>query len=286
MNKLERFRRVHSVWSWLPAFRAAAETESLREASAILEVSRPAVSRTIKLVEQELGIEIFDRSGRSLELTDQGIVLLDGVRDAMRRIDDQLDIMFGAAPTSLTLALTPSVSWCAQSVYQLVESAETPLKLNVENSPSDSSRIRKGDFDACIDFEERVEDDRALEVLNLEALAWQLRAPERITPIRSLADLKTVRVAALSDVAQLRLGPVPMQDVQILATVASPDQLERLCRKLGCVAAFPAAYPIPDDFVDLDIACRPTPMVALRRRRLQDRDEVDMLLDAARDDLP
>lgn len=85
---MERLARVASLWNWLPGFRAVAETENLHEAARSLELSPSALSRTIRLLEDELDQPLFDRTGRSLRLTTLGHELLGVVRTAMRAVDD------------------------------------------------------------------------------------------------------------------------------------------------------------------------------------------------------
>jgi len=81
-------RRVAALWSWLPAFRAVAETENLRRAARYLALSPPALSRSLKLLEEAVGRPLFHRDGRRLRLTDEGRGLLLVVRRAMRSVDD------------------------------------------------------------------------------------------------------------------------------------------------------------------------------------------------------
>ncbi len=87
---MERLRRVHSLWSWLPAFRAVAETEHLPSASRGFGVSASALSRTLALLEENVGQPLFLRSGRRIELNHAGAQLLTSVRRAMRMIHDTL----------------------------------------------------------------------------------------------------------------------------------------------------------------------------------------------------
>ena len=87
---MERLRRVNRLWNWLPAFRAVAETEHLPSASELLGISPSALSRTIKLVEEDIGRPLFDREGRQLRLNANGHAFLGSVRDAMRRVHDGL----------------------------------------------------------------------------------------------------------------------------------------------------------------------------------------------------
>lgn len=90
---MERLRRVASVWSWLPAFRAVAETQHLPTASTELDVSASALSRTIRLLETDLGRSLFERQGRRIVLNEAGERLLVAVRDAMRRVHDGMSLM-------------------------------------------------------------------------------------------------------------------------------------------------------------------------------------------------
>jgi DNA-binding transcriptional LysR family regulator len=85
---MERLNRLSRVWSWLPAFRAVAELEHLGRAAAALQVSPSALSRSVKLLEEELGRPLFHRRGRGLQLSDAGRLLLEHVRDATRWLDE------------------------------------------------------------------------------------------------------------------------------------------------------------------------------------------------------
>lgn len=85
---MDRMRRVANLWNWLPTFRAVAETEHVRQAAERLHTSPSALSRTIKLLEDELGQPLFDRVGRQLRVNAAGQTLLHAVRDSMRRVYD------------------------------------------------------------------------------------------------------------------------------------------------------------------------------------------------------
>jgi len=68
MASLENFRVV--------VFRAVAEQLSFRKAAEELYLTQPAVSLQIKALEEELGVQVFDRSGAHITLTPAGKVLL------------------------------------------------------------------------------------------------------------------------------------------------------------------------------------------------------------------
>ena len=93
---LERARDVANYWSWLPAFRAVAETEHLPTAAKLLCVSPSAVSRTLRLLEEHFGEALFDRSAGRLVLNARGSILLECVRHAMRTVHEGTEAMRGA----------------------------------------------------------------------------------------------------------------------------------------------------------------------------------------------
>lgn len=87
---VERIRRLIEFWNWLPAYRAVAETEHVRTAAEKLRVSPSALSRSIGLLEENLGEQLFDREGRGIRLNRAGTDFLESLRAAMRLIEDGL----------------------------------------------------------------------------------------------------------------------------------------------------------------------------------------------------
>lgn len=53
-------------------FHVFAETGSLVKASEILHISQPALSKALRLLEQEVGVSLIEAEGRGLRLTEQG----------------------------------------------------------------------------------------------------------------------------------------------------------------------------------------------------------------------
>ena len=69
MASLENFRVV--------VFRAVAEQSSFRKAAEELYLTQPAVSLQVKALEEDLGVQLFDRTGTKINLTKAGRVLLE-----------------------------------------------------------------------------------------------------------------------------------------------------------------------------------------------------------------
>ncbi len=71
----------------LKAFEAAARLGSLTIAAEELGVSQVAVSRQVRVLEEYLGVILFHRSHRSIQLTREGKELSDGISDAFEHIN-------------------------------------------------------------------------------------------------------------------------------------------------------------------------------------------------------
>jgi LysR family glycine cleavage system transcriptional activator len=72
----------------LRTFCVAAENESFRDAADRLFITASAVSYQIKNLEDELGLRLFERSSRSLSLTDTGRSLLADIKPIITDLDD------------------------------------------------------------------------------------------------------------------------------------------------------------------------------------------------------
>lgn len=66
----------------LRAFEAAAQLESVSQAAEQLNVTHGAVSRQIRTLEEELGVSLFEKVGRGVQLTPAGRRLRDASREA------------------------------------------------------------------------------------------------------------------------------------------------------------------------------------------------------------
>ena len=67
-------------WNRARAFLVTAEEGSLSAAARALGLTQPTLGRQVSALEAELGVTLFERVGRSLELTQSGQELLEHVR--------------------------------------------------------------------------------------------------------------------------------------------------------------------------------------------------------------
>ena len=74
------WRTVKFDWNRARAFLVTAEEGSLSAAARALDMSQPTLGRQVTQLEQELGVALFEREGRGLELTPNGLELVQYVR--------------------------------------------------------------------------------------------------------------------------------------------------------------------------------------------------------------
>ena len=80
----------------LNVFVIAAETLNFTQTAKRLHLTQSSVSQHIKSLENQLGIHLFERKGRSLEITDAGVVLLPMAREIVEdsiRAAEQMELL-------------------------------------------------------------------------------------------------------------------------------------------------------------------------------------------------
>ncbi|GEN83022.1 HTH-type transcriptional regulator CitR [Sporosarcina luteola] len=95
---------------WLRTFIAAADTLNFRKASERLMLSQPSVTVHIRLLEEHLGMQLFDRINRRVTLTDAGRLFYAEAVKLTRELDDSVDRMHAFAQgyrRKWTIAISP-----------------------------------------------------------------------------------------------------------------------------------------------------------------------------------
>lgn len=77
----------------LKCFRTVAQMEHMSKAAQKLHITQPALSKTIALLEEELGGPLFSRVGRKIELNDQGRLFLQYAEEALNAVDTGVDMI-------------------------------------------------------------------------------------------------------------------------------------------------------------------------------------------------
>ena len=128
----------------LAAFCAVVERKSFSQAAERLGVTQPAVSLQIRSLEERLGHQLFDRSGRRVEPTEAGLRLYRGAQRLLTLERQVLEDMAGEAegPLRGQLAIGASTGPGGTVVPVLLcEFAEAHAEVTVDLSISDTQTI-------------------------------------------------------------------------------------------------------------------------------------------------
>ena len=146
-------RRFLPSLSLLSAFEAAARTGSVTAAARELQLTQSAVSRQIRLLEEQLGADLFLRERQTIRLTLAGESYVREIREALKRISTaSLNLRANPEGGSLNLAILPTFGtrWLAPRLASfLAENPGVTVNLSTRLQPFD---FRLETIDAAIHF--------------------------------------------------------------------------------------------------------------------------------------
>lgn len=146
-------RRFLPSISLLAAFEAAARTGSVTIAAKELNLTQSAVSRQIRALEEQLGVELFLRERQTIRLTLAGDSYAREIREALRRISSaSLNLRANPHGGTLNLAILPTFGtrWLAPRLPKfLAENKGITINLVTRLAPFD---FRLDSLDAAIHF--------------------------------------------------------------------------------------------------------------------------------------
>ena len=146
-------------------FVAVAEHEHFTKAAKALHIAQPALSISIKKLEQRIGVELFRREDRQVILTDEGKVLYEHAKRVLQQLEDaQLAIneLKGLEKGEVRLG-APSMmgSYFFPEVLMAFKSRYPHLKLTLVDAGTRSIRqmLLDGDLDIGVINHENVPED-------------------------------------------------------------------------------------------------------------------------------
>ncbi len=140
------WRSVNFDWNRARAFLVTAEEGSLSAAAKALDMTQPTLGRQVAALEEELGVALFERSGRGLELTPSGLDLLEHVRtmgDAAGRLSLSASGRSTALEGNISISATEVMAaFVLPPIIKKLRRTEPGIEIEViaSNSTSDLKR--------------------------------------------------------------------------------------------------------------------------------------------------
>jgi DNA-binding transcriptional LysR family regulator len=180
-------------------FVAVAEEENVSRAALKLHVSQPGISRQIKDLEDEIGFQLFERSAKSVKLTDAGKTFLTEARAVLQRTDDAVKTARAVASKTdgelhVGYAPSPTVKILPQALRLFQEQfPNVRVMLHDMSTEEMLTGLREGKLHVALMVEPRPKSSREL-VFKLLARYSMCAA---VAPKHPLAKLKSVTLAQL-----------------------------------------------------------------------------------------
>ncbi|CAJ1184042.1 HTH-type transcriptional regulator CynR [Companilactobacillus paralimentarius] len=132
----------------LTYFVVVANQESITKAAKILYVSQPAVSKTIKQLEDELSTKLFDRTGRTLKLNRAGKLFYSYVNDSLEELNRGISAVKGGLDqTQYPISLLMEVaSPFIPSIVTSIQEKFPNVRLNIAQHNVRETDFKQFDF--------------------------------------------------------------------------------------------------------------------------------------------
>lgn len=143
-------------WQRLEYFQTLAKMQHMTKAAVALSISQPALSRSIASLEEEIGVPLFDRQGRTIVLNRYGTMFLERVNRIMKEMNDGLqDIAHLINPEQGEIALgflhtlgTTTVPNIISEFHKQFPSITFQLKQN--HTHIQLKQLMSGELDLCL----------------------------------------------------------------------------------------------------------------------------------------
>ncbi|KYQ72688.1 LysR family transcriptional regulator [Acinetobacter pragensis] len=143
----------------LRTFITILEVENITKAAAMLNIVQPAVSRQIQMLEEELGVKLFNRSRHGMALTDDGKLLepyarriLEDIESAKLELTANKGVIRGKVHIGVLSSISELLSTLIMSVIK-EKYPEVQVKISVGYSGHLKEWLEAGDIDLALMYD-------------------------------------------------------------------------------------------------------------------------------------
>ncbi|MGE8207166.1 LysR family transcriptional regulator [Heyndrickxia sp. NPDC080065] len=143
-------------WHQIQYFQVVAKTQHITRAAEQLSISQPALSRAISKLEDDLGVQLFDRKGRNIKLNQYGKMFLNRVERSINEIEiGKQEIRDAIHPDHGTVSLAFLHSLGISFVPEIVSSFQNKFPdvkfcLNQAATQNVLEQIQMGEIDVAL----------------------------------------------------------------------------------------------------------------------------------------
>lgn len=200
----------------LEYFKALADIKHFTQAAQNIAVSQPALSRSIAKLERELGLPLFNRSGKTIKLTQYGEIFLSYVERSLQEITNGKQALANLSnPNKGTIRLSFLHSLGSYLIPVLLSSfrrqyPQIQFKLDQNNSALLTKQLLDGDADLCI----------CSTLTSTNSLSWITLGSEELFVVvphnHRLAKRQSIRLAEIAQEPLITFKK-PMYGLRLLA---------------------------------------------------------------------
>lgn len=175
-------------------FIAVAKNKSMTKASEEMCISQPAISKSIKTLENQIGSTLFNRSSKGLELTNEGKMLYDRISIAMNLIvnaENELSSYKKLEEGEIKIGISSVLSKCL--IIDTIKNFRTKypkVKISITNGVVDDliEKLNFGKLDFVI-FNEKENNDYNANIEHLTSLSYVFFYNEKLCQIDDISTI-------------------------------------------------------------------------------------------------
>lgn len=209
----------------LQYFLTVARMEHVTEAARSLHVTQSSLSKTIQRLEEDLGVPLFDRTGRKLRLNEFGSKFLSRVERALFELEQgKLELHDLSNPEHGTLELAVTTASTLPNILREFRKKRPDIQFHVQMLTTQEmvTLLHRGEVDFCLSSPPIQDDDINCEIVFIDPILVAVPRGHR------LADRSIVSLTELKDESF----------VGVKKGYGTRDLVDSICKSVGFVPTY------------------------------------------------